>query len=72
MKAHRCATAAATVLAVLVPRPACLQTDEPCTVLKSEGGPGLSVAFRPDGKTLATGCWYGTVELWEVLTGGGG
>src|ERR1700722_15137209 len=28
-----------------------------------------SVAFAPDGKTLATGCWDGTVRLWETATG---
>ena len=28
-----------------------------------------SVAFSPDGKTLASGNWDGTVQLWEVSTG---
>jgi Tol biopolymer transport system component len=27
------------------------------------------VGFSPDGKTLVTGCWDGTVRLWEVQTG---
>jgi len=29
----------------------------------------LSVAFSPDGKTLASGQFYGSVQLWDVTTG---
>jgi Tol biopolymer transport system component len=28
-----------------------------------------AVAFAPDGKTLAAGCWDGTVRLWDLATG---
>jgi len=38
-------------------------------ILAGHAGPVESVAFSPDGKTLATGTRNGTVQLWDAATG---
>jgi WD40 repeat protein len=61
----------AGVLVVLasfqVSQPAC-HGQQPKAVLQVEGGRVWSVAFRPDGRTVAVGCDGGRIELWEVAT----
>jgi WD40 repeat protein len=42
---------------------------EPWAVLHTEGGAVCSVAFSPDGKTLAVACDDGTIRLWGIPTG---
>ena len=45
------------------------QTGEELNLLDGHRGRVLSIAFSPDGRTLATGNDDGTVRLWEVETG---
>ena len=45
------------------------QQVEPFVTLKGHTRGVNSLAFAPDGRTLASGSWDGTVRLWEVLTG---
>ena len=45
------------------------QTGEELNLLNEHRGRGLSIAFSPDGRTLATGNDDGTVRLWDVETG---
>jgi WD40 repeat protein len=37
--------------------------------LKGHTSPVWPVAFSPDGKTLASGSWAGTIKLWDVRRG---
>ena len=39
------------------------------TTLKAHKGHVSSLAFSPDGATLATGSWDQTVRLWDAATG---
>jgi WD40 repeat protein len=61
-------TITATAVLIALGQPAC-SGQETLAVPQSLGGAVLSVAFSPDGKTMAAGCSAGTVELWEVLAG---
>lgn len=38
----------------------------PMRTLASTSGPVWSVAVSPDGKTIASGSWDGTIQLWKV------
>src|SRR5262249_54428654 len=44
-------------------------TDKERATLKGHTGSVNSVAFSPDGKTLASGDSVGTIKLWDVATG---
>ena len=46
-----------------------LATGEETTLFTDPRGAVLSVAFSPDGKTLAAGLWTRTIRLWDVETG---
>ena len=44
-------------------------TGEELALLAGHAGWVLSVCFSPDGATLASGSWDGTVRLWDVTAG---
>ena len=49
--------------------PNLLHRQEHTVVLKGHTWPVYSVAFSPDGKTLASSSWDKSIKLWDVATG---
>merc|ERR1711998_754733 len=46
------------------------QADDPCImVLNGHSSSVNSVCYSPDGKTLASGSYDGTVRIWDVMSG---
>src|SRR5262245_66026970 len=39
------------------------------TVRWRHGGAGAAIAYSPDGKTLVSGGWHGTLRFWDVASG---
>ena len=39
------------------------------TIFRGHADQIMSVAFSPDGKTLASGCWDGVMKLWDLSSG---
>jgi WD40 repeat protein len=72
LKAYRGAVSTKQTNAVpLVPQPPTApRSDAPPRTIAGHSGPVSSVAFSPDGKTLASGNRDSTVKLWEVGAGG--
>ena len=46
-----------------------MATGETLTTLTGRTGNVYSVVFSPDGSTLASGSWDGTLRLWDTATG---
>jgi WD40 repeat protein/tetratricopeptide (TPR) repeat protein len=62
------ATPAPIPVATEAPRPITPTLMAPITTLADHNAPVRSVAFSPDGQTLASGSWDSTVVLWDVET----
>lgn len=56
-------------LGLLLVSPLSAQEPKIRSTLKGHTNCVASVAYSPDGKTLATGSWDETIKLWNVATG---
>ena len=62
-------TATLLMLLALFSSNALTVTGQPKGTLKGHTGGINCIAFSPEGGTLASGSWDGTVQLWDAVTG---